>query len=102
MKYVKEIIPYVKIFLFVFLVITQFPIYHLTGSNLQSYFAHSTYVFIQYNNFMTILFRTIIALLFVIAYQTKDAILFCLLLYFTTHKTSINKEKNDDKTYSIF
>ena len=102
MKYVKEIIPYVKIFLFAFLVIAQFPIHHLTGSNFQSYFAHSIYVIIQYNNIVNILFRTIIAILFVTAYQTKDAMLFCLLLYFTTHKTAINKEKNDDKTYSIF
>jgi len=102
MKYVKEIIPFVKIFLFAFLVIAQFPIHHLTGSNFQSYFAHSIYVFIQYNNILDILFRTIIALLFVVAYKTKDAMLFCLLLYFFTHKTAINKERNDNKTYSIF
>ena len=37
MKYVKEIVPYVKIFLFAYLVIMTLPIHHATGLNIQSY-----------------------------------------------------------------
>ena len=102
MKYVKEIIPYVKIFLFAFLVIAQFPFAHLTGSYFQSYIAHTMYGCMQYNNITDIFSRTIIAILFVIAYQTKDAMLFCLLLFFYTHNPRINlKGKDKKKIYNL-
>ena len=101
MKYVKEIVPYVKIFLFIFLVIAIFPIHHLTGSNFQSYIAHTMYGCMQYNNITDIISRIVIGILFIIAYQTKDAMLFCLLLFFYTHKPSINLDKNDKKIYKL-
>ena len=102
MKYVKEIIPYVKIFLFIFLVIAIFPIHNLTGSNFQSYFAHTMYGCMQYNNITDIISRIVIGILFIIAYQTKDAMLFCLLLFFYTHNPKINlKGKDKKKIYKL-
>ena len=80
MKYVNEIIPYVKIFLFAYLVIMILPIYHATGLNIQSHIQWAIFGCMQHNNFILVVIRTIIALLFITAYQTKDDMLFCLLL----------------------
>ena len=95
MKYITEIIPYIKLGLFAFLVIAVFPIHHLTGSNIQSYIAHTLYGCMEYNNTINVIVRTIIGFLFVIAYQTKDSMLFCLLLFYFTFKPEINLDKHD-------
>ena len=81
MKYIKEIVPYVKIFLFAYLVIMTLPIHHATGLNIQSHIQWAIFGCMQHNNLIYVVIRTIIALLFIVAYQTKDAMLFCLLLF---------------------
>jgi len=101
MKYVNEIIPYVKIFLFAYLVIMILPIHHATGLNIQSHIQWAIFGCMQHNNFILVVIRTIIALLFITAYQTKDAMLFCLLLYFYNHRSEINQSENDKNDYRL-
>lgn len=101
MKYVKEIVPYVKIFLFAYLVIMTFPIHHATGLNIQSYIQWAIFGCMRHNNLIYVVIRTIMALLFVVAYQTKDAMLFCLLLYFMFHKSQFNQSENDKNDYRL-
>ena len=50
MKYVKEIVPYVKIFLFAYLVIMILPIHHATGLNIQSYIQWAIFGCMKHNN----------------------------------------------------
>ena len=42
-----------------------------------------------------------LALLFIVAYQTKDAMLFCLLLFFYNHRSHINQSENDKNDYRL-
>ena len=85
----------IKIFLLIFLVIASLPIHLVTGSNIQSVIGDGFYHYMNYNRLMGTIFHTLITILFVLAYQTKDSMLFCLVLFFIFHDTDRNKDLKD-------
>ena len=85
----------VKIFLLVFLVVASLPIHLVTGSNIQSVIGDGVYHYMNYNKIMSTVFHLTMTLLFMVAYQTNDAILFGLLLFFNFHDTDRNKDAKD-------
>jgi len=85
----------IKMFLLVFLVIASLPIHLVTGSNIQSVIGDGIYHYANYNKSMAIIFHTLITVIFLLSYQTKDPMLFGLLLFFILHDTDKNKDKKD-------
>ena len=85
----------IKVFLLVFLVTASLPIHLVTGSNIQSVIGDGLYHYMNYNKFMATIFHTTVTLIFLLAYQTKDPMLFGLLLFFILHDTDRNKDKKD-------
>jgi len=85
----------IKIFLLIFLVIASLPIHLVTGSNIQSVIGDGFYHYMNYNRLMGTIFHTLITILFVLAYLTKDPMLFCLLLFFILHDTDRNKDRKE-------
>ena len=81
LNHLKNINHYSKIILMIICVIVLIPTKSLINYDLQSIVVDPFLYILNYNQLTTIIFETIVALLFVSAFYTKDSMLLALIVF---------------------